>query len=87
MEELEDKIHDYICNYYDQKYIGHLKVTKNGTIYTLVIGLPTAEHPTYLSIQADTDEEFLQFACKEIRDNRYTTNMVDSYEIRRTDVQ
>ena len=83
MEELEKEIHDYIVNFYNLKYIGNLKVTKNNNIYSLVIGLPTKEHPTYLSIQADTDEEFLKFACEEIRDNQYN-RLVDSYEVKRT---
>ncbi len=71
MKELEDKIHDYIKNLYKRKFVGSLKVKKENGIYELIIGIPVEDIPTTISLQTDSDDEFLEYVCNELKSRNY----------------
>ena len=69
--ELEEKIHDYIMKLYNAKYEGLLKVKKGNLEYSLIIGIPSYMIPTTITIDCETDEEFLNFIYAELRSRNY----------------
>lgn len=69
--QLENLILDYIKFWYQAEYTGLLKVIKNPPIYTLMIGLPSYMTPTTITIDCNTDEEFLDYIYSEIRTRNY----------------
>lgn len=71
MQELEQKIHDFIRTNYEAIYDGLLKVTKKEDIYTLVLGVPSYMAPTTIACQANSDEEFLDYIYKELTVRNY----------------
>lgn len=71
MQELEQKIHDFIRTNYEAIYDGLLRVTKKEDIYTLVLGVPSYMSPTTISCQANSDEEFLDYIYKELTVRNY----------------
>lgn len=79
MQELEKKIHDFIKECYKAEFTGLLKVSNDNGIYSLVLGIPSYMAPTTLSLQADSDEEFLNYVKKELVSNNYVR--VDFYKI------
>lgn len=83
MQELEQKIHDFIRMNYQADYKGRLEVNKIGNIYTFLIGLPSYMSPTTISCEANSDEEFLEFIYKELKIRNYVR--LDFYEVKRTE--
>lgn len=71
MKELENKIHDYIKNLYKRKFTGSLKVKKENGVYQLLIGIPVEDIPTSISLQTDSEEEFLKYVCDELKARNY----------------
>ena len=69
--QLENLIRDYIKFWYEAEYTGFLKVIKNPPTYTWKIGLPSYMVPTTITIDCDTDEEFLNYIYSEIRSRNY----------------
>lgn len=70
-QELEQAIHDYIMTLYKAEYKGLLEVNKKNSEYIFKIGLPSYMQPTSIAINADTDEEFLDFIKEELRVRNY----------------
>lgn len=71
MKELEEKIHDYIKNLYKKEFIGLLQVKKINDIYELTLGIPVEDIPTKISLQTDSEEEFLEYVCDELKKRNY----------------
>lgn len=70
-QELVQKIRDYIKTWYNAEYTGLLKVIKDPPRYTWAIGLPSYMMPTTISIDCETDDEFLDYVYSEIRSRNY----------------
>ena len=69
--ELTQEILDYIRSYYKADYIGLADTTQEDTKYSFIIGIPSYMSPTYISCDASSDEEFLEYVFKEIRERNY----------------
>ena len=69
--ELINLIRDYIKNWYNAEYTGYLNVDKINGTYIFSIGIPSYMIPTTISIDCDTDEEFLNFIYAELRSRNY----------------
>ena len=70
-QELEKKIHDFIIKVYKSKYIGRLEVLIDEGMYTLVLGVPSPDFPTRISLQTDKPEEFLKYVEEELKNRNY----------------
>lgn len=70
---------------YKKKYVGSLEITKEGNVYSCIIGLPSPNMPTHISIQAESDEDFLKYIKEELR----TRNLVRTYfySVRRSEIE
>lgn len=84
IQELEKKIHGYIIELYKKEYVGFLEVHKDNNIYSLVIGLPSPNIPTHISIQAQTDDEFFKYIKEELRTRNFLR--VYFYNVKKTDM-
>lgn len=82
-QELEKKIHDYIRNLYKAEYKGRLGVSLNNGVYSLCLGIPSYDRPTYISLQTDSEQEFLDYICDELKNRNYLR--IYFYSIKRTD--
>ena len=82
-KDLETKIHDLIRKLYKAKYNGTLEVTNKNGIYVLKLGVPTPELATQISLQTDSEEEFLEYLEKELKDRDYMR--VYYYKVKRTE--
>jgi hypothetical protein len=80
--ELEEKIHDYIKTLYNATFNGHLKITQEGTSYTLELGVPSYMVLTTISCDADSDSDFLLFIKEELRTRNYMRK--ETYKVIRT---
>lgn len=80
--ELEQKILDYIKTTYSANYIGYIAVTQVDNLYTLALGIPSYMAKTYISCEASSDEEFLEYAYKELASRNYVRQ--DTYKVIRT---
>ena len=68
---IEDEIRDLIKHLYKAEYTGTLKVDNTDGIYELRLGVPHDSMPTYISMQCDSKEEFLEFLEKELANREY----------------
>lgn len=64
-------MHDYILQKYNATYDGLLTITRDGTIYTLTLGVPSYMFPTIIAGEFDTDEEFLTYVQTEFATRNY----------------
>lgn len=69
--ELANKIRDYIKDFYNAEYIGFMDVEKNDNTYIFSIGIPSYMMPTKISIDCESDQEFLDFIYSELRSRNY----------------
>ena len=83
--ELEQKILDYIKTSYSAEYIGFIEVTQEDTLYTLALGIPSYMAKTYISCDASSDAEFLEYAYAELASRNYVRQ--DVYKVTRTNEQ
>lgn len=81
-QELEKVIHDYIMTLYKACYNGVLKVTKIGSSYRMSIAVPSYMHPTTISGDFSTDQQFLDYICSELKTRNYMR--VYFYKVNRT---
>lgn len=81
--ELAQKIRDFMIAWYKATYIGRLEVTKDDTGYMFLIGIPSYMAPTTITADFDTDDEFLNFICKELKTRNYIRQYV--YKVTRTE--
>lgn len=70
-KELEKKIHDFIANVYKAKYIGRLEVSNQNGMYTLLLGVPSPDFPTTITLQTDNPQEFLDYIEDELKNRDY----------------
>ena len=70
-KELVKKIHDFIHKVYKAEYTGRLEVLNENGVYTLVLGVPSPDFPTRLSLQTDKAEEFLDYVTDELKTRNY----------------
>lgn len=82
-KELAKKILDYIRSWYNAEYVGLLEVRKLHPGYTCVLGIPSYMSPTYLSIDTDNEEEFLEYIYLELRKRNYVRR--DVYTVKKLD--
>lgn len=82
LPELEKKILDYIKTAYNAEYAGLLEVTKEDTIYTLKIGIPSYMSPTTITIDTDSEDSFLEYIYSELKSRNYMR--LEIYKIVRT---
>lgn len=80
--ELTQAIRDYIMSSYNANYVGYLIVEKLNPGYKMSIGIPSYMFPTTIAGDFSTDEEFLDFIFKELRERNYMR--VDYYKGIRT---
>lgn len=81
-QELAQTIREYIRTWYKADYIGELSVKKTEAGYIFSIGVPSYMSPTTISIECDTDEQFLEFIQSELRSRNYMR--LDIYKVIRT---
>lgn len=82
LTELEEKILDYMKTLYKAKYKGRLEVHKNNTEYTVIIGVPSYVTPTYISIDTDNEDTFLEYIYSELKNRNYVR--MEIYKVIRT---
>ena len=70
-KELEKKIHDFIVKVYGAKYIGRLEVSNQNGMYTLLLGVPSPDFPTTITLQTDNPQEFLDYIEDELKNRDY----------------
>lgn len=70
-KELEKKIHDFIIRVYKSKYIGRLEVSNQNGIYVLLLGVPSPDFPTTISLQTEDAQEFLDYVEDELKNRDY----------------
>lgn len=80
-QELIQKIRDFIKETYNAEYIGYLNVIFLHPGYKFEIGIPSYMSPTSLSINCETDEEFLDYIYDELRKRNYIR--LDFYKVTR----
>lgn len=85
MEELIQKIRDYIRNKYKAEYKNRLEVKFENGIYTLLLGVPNDLIPTTISLQTNDPQEFLDFIYEELRTRNYMRTYF--YQVRRKDTK
>lgn len=85
MDELKEAILAYIKEWYKAEYIGYSEVTKTGTIYSFIIGIPNYYSATIISGDFSTDEEFLEYVFKELRERNFMRQ--DYYKVVRHPIQ
>jgi hypothetical protein len=85
MEELIQKIRDYIRNKYKAEYKNRLEVKFENGIYTLLLGIPNDLIPTTISLQTNDPQEFLDFIYEELRTRNYMRTYF--YQVRRKDTK
>lgn len=74
MKELEKKIVDYMNNWYKVEYTDYIEVTNENGIYSVALGIPTYLQPTYISLQTNDSNMFLDYVFKELRTRNYIRN-------------
>ena len=67
MEHLELEIRNYISDIAGKKYIAPIEVLYDDGVYVLYAGLGSKENRTITLGMAGTEEEFLNYVCKELR--------------------
>lgn len=82
---LESKIHDLIKKLYKAEYKGSLEVGNKNGIYTLKLGVPSPASATQISLQTDSEKEFLDYLEKELRNRDYMR--VHYYSIKRKELE
>ena len=70
-KELVEKIHDFILKVYKAKYTGRLEVTNKDGMYILLLGVPSPDFPTTISLQTNDPEEFLNYIEDELKNRDY----------------
>lgn len=70
-KELEKKIHDFIVKIYKAEYIGRLEVSNQNGMYTLLLGVPSPDFPTTITLQTDDPKEFLAYIEDELKNRDY----------------
>lgn len=66
---LTKEIRKIIWNLYKCVFRGKLEVHKTNSGYTLVIGIPSNDRPSFIDVQG-TKEEFLKYIQKDFKDNK-----------------
>ena len=84
MNILRQQILDYIVNLYKANYTGPMKVTNENGLYTLMLGIPNIDTPTFISLQTDSSEEFLKYVFDELRTRNYMR--VYFYKVNRNEI-
>lgn len=70
-QEIENRIRDYILNTYCCTFNGLLQVEKLKSGYSLKLGVPSYLMPTTIASDLEDAEEFILFACEELRVRNY----------------
>lgn len=81
--ELLQKMLGYIKIHYEAEFIGYSRITKSNNIYTVELGFPNPMNPTFINIEADSDEDFLISIEKDLLKRNYIR--IDSYKVIRID--
>ena len=66
---LTKEIRKIIWNLYKALFKGKLEVHKMDSGYTLVIGIPSNDRPSFIDVQG-TKEDFLKYIQKDFKDNK-----------------
>lgn len=66
---LTKEIRKIIWNLYKALFKGKLEVRKTDSGYTLVIGIPSNDRPSFIDVQG-TKEDFLKYIQKDFKDNK-----------------
>ena len=85
MNELKEAILAYMKEWYKAEYIGYSEVIKDGTIYSFILGIPNYYSATIISGDFNTDEEFLEYIFKELRERNFMRQ--DYYKVLRHPIQ
>lgn len=81
---LEKKISEWIKDNYSATYIGLLEVMELHPGFQLKLGIPSYLIPTYIALDCETPEEFLDFVYKELKERNYMRQYV--YRVYREDL-
>lgn len=82
MNSLKTKVKEVIEKTYNCELTCPLKVTKNDDLYKVLI-YTNVRLPFSIGGQFDTDEEFLEYLCKELKESK--RNFTKYYKIVRMD--
>ena len=82
-KELAEKIREYIRTWYKAEFTGLLEVHKLNPGYRCVLGIPSYMSHTYLSIDTEDENEFLEYVYLELRKRNYIRK--DTYVVKRID--
>lgn len=82
-EDLKQAILDYIRTWYNAEYVDFIEVKQEDNLYSLSMGIPSYLTKTHISGEFETDELFLEYIYKEIRERNYMR--VYFYKVIRTD--
>lgn len=66
---LTKEIRKIIWNLYKVFFKGKLEVHKTDSGYTLVLGIPSNDRPSFIDVQG-TKEDFLKYIQKDFKDNK-----------------
>lgn len=70
-EDLEQRIHDFFHKEYEASYNGRMEITQEGSIYSFLLGVPSYMAPTHISMETESDEDFMKFLEQELKSRNY----------------